>query len=162
MQLQHQAIPTSGSILIRAADAADQGAIDALIAGERLNPNDIRALNFVVAVEGGEIVGAAQVRRHPDGARELGSLVVRADHRGRGISGRLIETLLARETTAVFMITGTRRADSFARFGFVPAAGGHIPRSIRTNRMKGQVYGGLATLTRFRRLQRLVILCRPG
>ncbi|MBV1693805.1 MAG: GNAT family N-acetyltransferase [Hyphomicrobiales bacterium] len=161
MQLQHQAIPAPGSILIRAGDAADQGAIDALIAGERLNPNDIRAENFIVAVDGGEIVGAAQVRRHPDGARELGSLVVRADHRGRGISGRLIETLLAREATAVFMITGSSRAHTFARFGFVPAGGPLVPRSIRTNRMKGQIYGGLAALTHFRRPQRLVILCRP-
>ena len=43
------------------------------------------------------LVGAAQVRRHPDGSRELASLVVRRQDRGHGVAGAVTDMLLADE-----------------------------------------------------------------
>ncbi len=41
------------------------------------------------------MIGASQIRRHKDGSRELGSVVVARPWRGRGVSAEIIGTLLA-------------------------------------------------------------------
>lgn len=148
------------AITIRQGLRSDQGSVEELVASERLNPNGIHAENFLLAADGERVIGAVQVRCHPDGARELGSLVVRPEYRGRGIAGNLIDALLAREVCSVFMITGSGGSRRYGRWGFVRAACRDIPKSIRINRAKGQVFGGIYALWHGRSPQRLVILHR--
>src|SRR5687768_1764521 len=81
--------------LIRLAAAPDQPRILSLSRGERTTPTRRHWPKFVVGDDGGEIIGAVQLRSHPDGSGEMGSLVVAPACRGRGIAAQLIDRRLA-------------------------------------------------------------------
>ena len=148
------------SLAIRAATADNQNAIVGLVHGERLNPHGLDWPNFVVAVDGQALVGAAQIRKHKDGSRELSSLVVDRSYRRQGLASRLIDRLLAAEAGRVLVITGKMRAAYFARWGFQPTTSCREPTSIRTNYYLGYMIGGLHALLRRRPVNHLVILDR--
>ena len=126
---------------------------------ERLNPRGLDWPNFVVAEEGGRLVGVAQMRKHPDGARELASLVVLAEARGRGVAAGLIEALLAGESGPVCMIVDRPFAAHYGRWGFAEIAARSAPASVRSNYRIGRIVTGLASLFSRRRI-RLVVLAR--
>jgi hypothetical protein len=52
---------------IRRAIAADQDTVRAIVLAERLNPRGLDWPNFVVAEEGGQLVGVAQCASFPTG-----------------------------------------------------------------------------------------------
>ena len=106
------------AIGIRRATERDQQAIRALVHGERLNPTGLDWPNFLVAAIDGRIIGAVQMRKHSDGSRELGSLVVTKAARGRGIASRLIDALLAEDREPVWMITSEPYAGTYSQWGF--------------------------------------------
>jgi amino-acid N-acetyltransferase len=147
------------ALLVRRAVALDQLAITQLVQGERLNPHGLGWANFVVAVMGNTVVGAVQMRQHPEGSRELGSLVVSRAHRGHGIAGRLISALLARHPGTVHVITRRANAAHYRRWGFAVIDTCDAPRTVRRNRLLGQTASVLALL-QGRRPRRLVILRR--
>jgi N-acetylglutamate synthase-like GNAT family acetyltransferase len=130
--------------------------------GERVNPFGVDWRNFVIAERAGEVVGCVQLRPAGPGAAELGSLVVRADLRRRGLGGRLVEAALARAGVGrVLAVTAAARADYFARWGFAPVGDGAVPGSVRRNRLLGQA-GSLIALAHGQRPRRLAILAREG
>ncbi len=88
---------------------------------------------------GTTVVGAVQMRQHADGSRELGSLVVSREHRGHGIAGRLICALLARHTGPVHVITRHANAVHYRRWGFAVIDPRDAPRTVRRNRLLGQM-----------------------
>ena len=147
-------------IEIRQATEDDQDGIVALVKSERLNPIGLRWENFVIALDGGDVVGAAQIRNHKDGSRELGSLVVQQSWRGQGLAGSLIETLLAAERGRVFVITRDPLSSYFARWKFRVAEKGRVPWPVKLNYYMGQFGGGMMSLRLRRKLLRLVILDR--
>jgi amino-acid N-acetyltransferase len=146
-------------LLVRRAVALDQLAITLLVHGERLNPHGLGWANFVVAAMGNTVVGAVQMRQHPDGSSELGSLVVSRAHRGQGLAGRLISALLTRHPGTVHVITRHANAEHYRPWGFAVIAACDAPRSVRRNRLLGQMASVLALL-RGRRPRQLVILRR--
>jgi N-acetylglutamate synthase-like GNAT family acetyltransferase len=145
---------------VRRAAVTDQAAIEALVSGERLNPNGIEWPGFRVATHGDVVVGAVQLRRHRDGSRELGSLVVSWEYRGRGIASMLIDNLLADQVGPVHLVTARSEAFRYARWGFRSIAPASAPRAVRRNFWLGQVLGGAVSLLSFRAPRRLVILKR--
>lgn len=148
-------------VTLRPACVDDQEGITRLVREEHLNPNDLHWARFVVATVGDELAGAVQMRRHADGSRELGSLVVRRDQRGHALGDLLIERLLASYADAtVHVITRRASARRFARWGFEPVGRRGAPRAIRRNHWLGQVLGGLAALCQGRLPSRLAILRR--
>jgi amino-acid N-acetyltransferase len=159
----HEARPAAnapvGELKIRRACVTDQDAICAMVRSERLNPTKLYYENFHVAEAGGKLVGAAQMRRHDDGSRELGSLVVAPDWRGQGIAGALIDAVLAGLDRPGYMITDAKFARHYLRWGFVVIAAGAAPRSIRFNYAMGRL---ARIISWFKRLPRkhLVILRR--
>jgi N-acetylglutamate synthase-like GNAT family acetyltransferase len=118
---------------VRRATAEDQAAIIRLVREARLNPRSLRWERFVVADRGGELIGAAQVRRHPDGSRELASLVVRPQERGHGIAGTMIDTLLADEPGPVFTVVDRRYAEHFRSWDFDPVDPAHLAAAPPAN-----------------------------
>jgi amino-acid N-acetyltransferase len=137
---------------IRRATADDEAAILTLVHSERIDANALAWEDFVVAVEAGRVTGAALVRRHADGSRELGTLVVARDRRGMGLAGRLIDALLSEETGPVSMITDRAHAVHYARWGFVPVSPVSAPPRVRRTYFRG--------LVKQRKINRLVILQR--
>lgn len=147
------------AIGFRRATEHDQRAIRALVRGERLNPTGTNWPNFMVAAMAGRIVGAAQIRRHSDGSRELGSLVVARDLRGQGIVSRLIDALLADEREPVWMITPASHAGIYARWGFREIEPSAAPVRVRFNWRLGSLARIVSFVRRLPR-RRLVILER--
>jgi amino-acid N-acetyltransferase len=123
----------SAHLTVRPATETDQVAIRALVRSERLNPYGLDWPNFLVAVGSGGLVGAVQLRRHRDGSRELGSLVVRQEARRQGIASRLINTLLAGMNERVLLITAEAFAARYERWGFRQIEPAAAPAAIRRN-----------------------------
>ena len=108
------------SLTIRRAIEADQPTIRRLIKEANLNRMSLDWPNFVIAEEGGAVVGLGQIKAHGDGSRELASIAVVPARQGQGIGSAIIETLLAREPGAVLHLTCRRELEGFyERFGFV-------------------------------------------
>ncbi len=118
------------SARIRPATPADRLAIRALIWRALLYPLRLSWARFLVAEEGGTIVAAGQVRHHGDGTRELASLVVAPDRRGRGLSRQLTARLLEREEQAVYVCCRTELERFYGRFGFRPVPPADVPHSL--------------------------------
>jgi amino-acid N-acetyltransferase len=145
---------------VRRAHAGDQTAIEALVRGEHLNPNGLDWWRFRVAVAGARVVGAVQMRAHRDGSRELGSLVVAREYRGRGLAAQLIEALLADHTGEVHLVTARGNASHYRRWGFRAVGALRAPRAVRRNWCLGQLIGGAVALANGRTPRRMVILGR--
>lgn len=152
---------TAPALQLRPAGPVDAEAIRSLARGQRLNPVDLdKWQNFIVAAVGERIVGAVQMRRHPDGARELGTLVVAPDARGHGIAAQMIDALLAAQAAGrVQMITGGAYAAHYSRWGFRPIEPREAPRSVRRNYRFGRMACMLSVIRRLPP-KRLVILER--
>lgn len=86
------------NITIRLATEEDQHAIMRLVHETRLDSNGLDWRRFMVADEGGRIVGCAQLKIHRHGTRELHLLAFEPGRRGAGIGSRLLEALLDQET----------------------------------------------------------------
>ncbi len=147
------------AIGIRRATERDQQAIRALVHSERINPTGINWPNFLVAVTGSRIIGAVQMRKHSDGSRELGSLVVTKEARGHGIASRLIDVLLAEEQEPVWMITAEPYADAYSRWGFEQIEARAAPVKVQRNHLMGRL-ARIISLVMRRPMRRLVILER--
>ena len=145
--------------VVRRATERDQQAIRALVHSERLNPNGLNWPNFLVAATGGRIIGAVQMRKHTDGSRELGSLVVAKEARGRGIASRLIDTLLTGDPDPVWLITAAPKAGAFSRWGFEQIEPRAAPVKVRRNHFMGSLVRVISFVMR-RPMRRLVILER--
>ena len=147
------------AIGFRHATELDQQAIRTLVHSERLNPIGINWPNFLVAAVGDRIVGAAQIRKHSDGSRELGSLVVVKDARGQGIASRIIDTLLSKEREPIWVITTEQFAGAYASWGFQPIEPRAAPVKVRHNYRMGSLARIISFVMRWP-LRRLVILER--
>ena len=127
------------AIVFRQATEQDQQAIRALVHGERLNPIGIKWPNFLVAAIGDRIVGAAQIRKHSDGSRELGSLVVAKERRGQGIASRMIDALLSEDREPIWLITPESLAKVYARWNFEQIEPSAAPVKVRFNYRMGNL-----------------------
>ena len=149
------------AITIRAAVANDQDGILRLARGERVKPIGLHWPNFMIAERADELVGMVQLRQHPDGSRELGTLVVRRDSRQQGIAVMLIDALLAKQNGRILMVTGAAHARHYGRWNFAPIAARLAPASVRWNYWMGLHGGRMISLLQRRPFNRLAILDRP-
>ena len=104
---------------IRPATPADQPTISRLIREANINPINLHWPNFLVADEGGVVIGLGQVKTHGDGSRELASIAVVPERQHEGIASAIIKTLLTRETEDVLYLTCQPTLEGYyERFGF--------------------------------------------
>lgn len=147
--------------LIRPAVADDQSAIVTLVRSERLNPTNLDWRRFTVAISDGTLVGAVQVRHHKDGARELGSLVVKPAFRRQSIAKTLIDAVLRDVSDTVWIVTGHDNVGHYAAWGFVQAKPRMAPRSVRFNYRAGRAMR-FVSLLRGVKPKYLTLLVRNG
>jgi len=81
---------------------------------------------MIVASEDGRLLACAQIKPHSDGTRELASLAVIPECRGRGLARRLVEHALAQNAPPLHLTCARRLQPLYERFGF---------RRLRQNEM---------------------------
>ena len=146
---------------IRAARAGDQASITALVRGARLNPRDLAWQRFLVADDGGRVVGCVQVRVHGRGTREVASVVVAPSHRAAGLGTRLVEAVLAREAGALYLFTQTATVAYFERFGFRPVGSEPVPADLRSAQRMTRLVVPFASLVARRRVRIELMVRQP-
>jgi N-acetylglutamate synthase-like GNAT family acetyltransferase len=105
-------------VRIRPATEADQAEITRIVRSSNINPFSLAWPRFLVAAEQGRIVGVGQVKQHGDGSRELASIAVVPDRRGKGIASAVINALLAREPGTLYLTCRSPMETFYNRFGF--------------------------------------------
>jgi N-acetylglutamate synthase-like GNAT family acetyltransferase len=104
---------------VREAQAKDAPIIRDLVESAELNPSSLAWERFTVAVDASEqIVGCAQVRTHRGDVRELASVTVRANGRGRGVARALLEHLLEKHPRPVHLMCLSGLEGLYHKFGF--------------------------------------------
>jgi amino-acid N-acetyltransferase len=132
-------------VSIRPARSDEQELIRAQVRAERLIPFGLRWPRFLVAELAGEVAGFGQVKQHRDGSRELASLVVLPQHRGRGVGAALVQALLAQQPDQpIFLLCPAQRGSFYARFGFQPAGRAQLPPYFRRLRASSRSPCGCA------------------
>ena len=134
------------AITIRSARQEDQETIVSFIRQAKLNPRNLHWQNFLVAEENGRVVGIRQVKVYADGTREAASGFVLPEYRRQGISARLMNELLARETGPVYTMVNEKRAPYYEQFGFGRVDASQLPADFRKEFRIGRVVTTLLSL----------------
>ena len=134
------------SITIRPAVETDQDEIKSLVREARINPRHLHWSRFLVAEEGGRIVGIRQVKIHKDGTREVASGVVRPEYRRRGISAELMRALLTREGGPLYLMCDEKWAQYYEQFGFFRVVPSELPSDFRREYRTGRIITSILSL----------------
>lgn len=134
---------TRRPLTFREAMAADLPALDTLLIAAELSLEGVEThlANFVLAIQGNEVVGMAGLERYgPHGL--LRSVAVRADHQGRGIGQALTRLMVERATASrleTLTLLTTTAADFFLKLDFHPVTRDVLPAALRAS---PQLQGG--------------------
>ena len=105
-------------LTLRDATAEDQPTIRQIVRAANINPTGLNWPRFIVAEDGGAIVGVGQVKPHRDGTRELASIAVLPARQGQGIGTAIIQDLVRRENATLYLTCRSRLQGYYERFGF--------------------------------------------
>lgn len=130
-----------GEITIRAARTPDVRAMRALVApfAEQRVLLQKEAVayyesvrDFVVAEENGTIIGCGGLHVLWEDLAEIRTLAVAQDQLGRGVGGRILESLvgLARDVGVKRLFCLTFEVDFFTRYGFAPIEGQAVTAEV--------------------------------
>jgi amino-acid N-acetyltransferase len=113
---------------IRPALEAELTQIQGLINLVGINPMGLDWRRFIVAVESGRVVACGQVKPHGVDIRELASIAVHPEYRGRGLARSVIETLLGRHPKPLYLMCMSHNGAMYEKFGFRRLSAGQMPR----------------------------------
>ena len=118
---------------IRPATREDSRAIRDLIHAVQINPTGLSWRHFLVAMApGNKLLGCGQIKTHSDGSKELASIAVDVQVRGRGIARAIITELLAMETERpVYLMCRARLNSLYSKFGFITIMVPEMPPYFR-------------------------------
>ena len=103
---------------LRPAAEQDQALIRRIVRAANINPTGLDWPHFIVAEDGGAIVGVGQVKPHREGTRELASIAVIPDRQRQGIGTAIIDELLAHERGVLHLTCRSQLHGYYERFGF--------------------------------------------
>ncbi len=104
--------------IIRPAVEGDQQTIKDIVHAAGINPMGLDWPRFLVAEDGGRIVGIGQVKPHGDGSCELASIAVIPERQGEGIAAAIIHRLLERESGTLYLMCQQHMEGFYTQFGF--------------------------------------------
>lgn len=136
------------AITIRPARAEDQPTIVSYVRQARINPRNLHWERFLVAEENGLIVGIRQVKIHSHGTREVGSGFVLPAYRRQGISARLMNEILRRETGTLYLMCRDQWTSYYQQFGFRQVNTDQLPEDFRKEYRIGRFITSLFSLFR--------------
>jgi N-acetylglutamate synthase-like GNAT family acetyltransferase len=148
-------------VVIRKATEADQATIRAIIRAAQLNPVGLDWPRFLVAEDGGQIVGIGQVKPHSDGSRELASIAVVPGRQRGGIGRQIIRALLARESGPLYLICMDDHETYYRQFGFRRVEAAALPPMMGRIYRLGRAFTAIG-LRLARRSGELIAMYRPG
>jgi amino-acid N-acetyltransferase len=138
--------------MIRAANAGDREAVEALLAASGLPTDGVAEHfgSFLVAEQGGRIVGAVGVELYGRDAL-LRSVVVAKEARSAGLgmtlTRRAIDEARARGVRTLYLLTTTAET-FFPRAGFVSVSRDEVPRGVQASRELNGACPASSTLMR--------------
>ena len=147
------------TVKIRPAVEADQATIKAMARAVRLIPHGLHWPRFLVAEEGGRVVGIWQVKVHKGGTREVASGAVLPEYQRRGIGAELIRALLAREHGQLYLRCDERRASFYERFGFRRVEPSELPSDFRRDYWMARIISAVPFFL-LRRSVRIILMKR--
>ena len=119
-------------ILYRPATADDSAAIKSLIHLVRINPMSLDWERFLLAsTPDGELVACGQIKPHSEGTRELASIAVHPDWRGRGLAREVVTRLLAGAMRPVYLTCRSDLEPFYVKFGFRSLASAELTPYFR-------------------------------
>lgn len=136
------------ALTIRPARQEDQETIVSLIHQAKINPRNLHWEHFLIAEENGKIVGIRQVKIHANGTREVASGFVLPEFRRHGISARLMNELLARETGPLYTMIQSKWSPYYEQFGFQRVDVNQLPSDFRKEYRIGRIVTSLMSLLR--------------
>jgi N-acetylglutamate synthase-like GNAT family acetyltransferase len=138
---------------IRPARQEDQETIVSFIRQAKLNPRNLHWERFLVAEKDGQIIGIRQMKVHAEGTREVASGFVLPEYRRQGISARLMNELLARETGTLYTMVNEKRAPYYEKFGFHRVDSRQLPSDFRKEYRIGRIVTTLMSIFRKERVR---------
>lgn len=149
------------TVNIRPAAESDQGRIVQLIRQARLNQRNLYWSNFLVAEVAGEVVGVRQLKRHPQGTREIASGFVLPAYRRQGISARLMNEILSRESGPLYLMCDQKWTGYYEGFGFRKVEPRELPADFGREYSLGRIITTFLSLFARRKI-RVVPMKRDG
>jgi N-acetylglutamate synthase-like GNAT family acetyltransferase len=145
--------------VIRPATAADQEAIVHIIREVQINPMDLKWPNFLLAVDDatGAVVATGQIKKHGDGSYELASIGTLPAYRGRGLAHQIIEQLLLKHRSVLYLTCMDNMEGLYQQFGFRTIPPDEMPPYFRRMARLARTMLFLS-----RRGQRLLVMKRDG
>ncbi len=117
---------------LRPAVQSDFPAIRSLIHQVGINPFGLDWQHFWIAVgESGSLVACGQVKLHGDGSRELASIAVVREWRGKGLARAIIQRLLREHPGRLYLTCRARLEGFYQRFGFRRVEDSDLPPYFR-------------------------------
>jgi amino-acid N-acetyltransferase len=108
-----------GLFRIRPARSTDIADIRSLIRAVGINPLGLDWRRFALAVSpDDQMIGCGQIKVHKDGSRELASIAVQGNWRGRGVATGIIDCLLQNGIGNIWLMCRSERVPFYTRFGF--------------------------------------------
>jgi amino-acid N-acetyltransferase len=113
---------------IRSALKEDSGTIRAMVRQARINPTGLDWHRFLIAqTPEGVIAGCGQIKPHSDGSKELASIVVTPEFRGKGIARAVITQLIARSEMPLYLMCRSKLGEFYRKFDFRPISPDEMP-----------------------------------
>jgi N-acetylglutamate synthase-like GNAT family acetyltransferase len=117
---------------LRPATQSNFASIRKLIHLVGINPTGLDWRRFLVAITTeGVVVGCGQIKLHRDGSRELASIAVHPDWRGRGVARAIIERLIANHSSTLFLTCRAGLKEFYEKFGFSAVKPEEMPAHFR-------------------------------
>jgi N-acetylglutamate synthase-like GNAT family acetyltransferase len=114
---------------LRPAVSTDSTQIRDLIHLVGINPTGLDWRRFVViANDREEVVACGQIKPHGEDVRELASIAVKPEMRGRGFARRIIERLLAHGGRPLYLMCRSSMRPLYEKFGFRALVYDEMPR----------------------------------
>jgi N-acetylglutamate synthase-like GNAT family acetyltransferase len=144
-------------LTLRPANESDFPSIRRLIHQVGINPMGLDWRRFLIVVDPNDnLLGCGQIKRHNDGSRELASIAVVPEYRGRGIARAVIEKLLEGQTGTLYLTCRAHLGPFYEKFGFQPVSGlsampdyfRNISRLVRFFQRTGLMPGRMLVMVR--------------
>jgi N-acetylglutamate synthase-like GNAT family acetyltransferase len=117
---------------VQKAASEHSGKIQDLINQVDINPIGLDWRRFLVALTpDGELIGCGQIKPHADGTRELASIAVYPNWRGRGVATLIIQTLVAPGSEDLYLICESSMGGFYEKFGFHSIEQNEMPTYFR-------------------------------